>query len=57
VVDDDSLGYYLMFNIPIVIYLLAFIYVFFTYERGFLTAQQPAGVVSTGDAEQNLLQA
>ena len=55
--DDDSLGYYLMFNLPIVVYLVAFLYVFFVYERGYLSAHQPAGVVSSGDTEQNLLPA
>jgi hypothetical protein len=40
-VDDDSLGYYLMFNIPIVIYFLLFLYTFFKYEKGYLASQAP----------------
>ena len=41
-VDDDSMGYYLMFNIPIVIYFLLFTYTFFKYEKGYLADQAPA---------------
>lgn len=56
VVDDDSLGYYLMFNIPIVLYFLLFVYIFFAYEQGFMNAEQPKPKVGA-DAEQNLLAA
>lgn len=56
VVDDDSMGYYLMFNIPIVIYFLFFAYTYFAYEHGkFTTPEQPVNRV-VGDQEQNLLQ-
>jgi hypothetical protein len=55
VVDDDSTGYYLMFNIPIVIYFLFFVYTYFAYEHGkFTTAEQPVDRI-VGDQEQNLL--
>ena len=35
------MGYYLMFNIPIVIYFLLFIFTFFKYEKGYLADQAP----------------
>ena len=44
VVDDDAMGYYLMFNIPIVIYGLLFLYTFFKYEKGYLAEQAPVAV-------------
>jgi len=50
VVDDDSMGYYLMFNIPIVIYFLLFIFTFFKYEKGYLADQAPA-IQSNNDQE------
>jgi hypothetical protein len=37
VVDDNSIGYYLLFNIPNFLYTLFFLYTFFRYERGFLS--------------------
>ena len=49
-VDDDSMGYYLMFNIPIVIYFLLFIFTFFKYEKGYLADQAPA-IQSNNDQE------
>ena len=41
VVDDDSMGYYLMFNIPIIIYFLLFVFTFIKYEKGYLASQAP----------------
>lgn len=32
-VDDDSMGYYLLFNIPIGVYVLYFMYVYCRYGR------------------------
>ncbi len=37
VVDDDSMGYYLMFNIPVVLYTILFLYTFFKYEKDYLS--------------------
>jgi hypothetical protein len=42
VVDDDSLGYYLMFNIPIVLYFILFLYVLFACEQGYFSPTPPA---------------
>ena len=44
-----------MFNIPIVIYIMFFVYTYVSYEHGkFTTATQPVNRVM-GDQEQNLL--
>jgi hypothetical protein len=54
VVDDDSMGYYLMFNIPIIIYFLLFVFTFFKYEKGYLASQAPEPVTNAaigGDNE------
>lgn len=48
-IDDDSLGYYLQFNIPIVIYFIAFLYIFFGYEQEYLHAEQPKPVHAKTD--------
>lgn len=40
VVDDDSLGYYIMLNFPIVVYVVVFIYVYFTYGRNLITSKK-----------------
>lgn len=45
------MGYYLMFNIPIVIYFLIFVYVFFKYEKGYLADYQPTSEILSSDAE------
>ena len=47
--DDDSMGYYLIFNIPIVIYTLFFIYSFFKYEKDFLYKKQPQAAGDHGE--------
>ncbi len=39
VVDDDSLGYYLMFNVPIVLYFIAFVYVYVKHDSQYSKPQ------------------
>ena len=55
VVDDDSLGYYLMFNIPIVLYFLIFLYTWIIYESSALKRKPVTNVPHGADTEQNLL--
>jgi hypothetical protein len=45
------MGYYLMFNVPIIVYFLIFVFVFFKYEKGYLAEHQPLPEVTNGDAE------
>ena len=51
VIDSDSLAYYLLFNIPIFIYIIFFIYTLIRFEIG-IEKRKPVIVL---DSEQNLL--
>jgi hypothetical protein len=38
--DEDATGYYMMINIPYVIYVIAFLYVYFTYGTKIMYAKE-----------------
>jgi hypothetical protein len=42
VIDDNSFGYYLIFNIPIVIYILNFLYTYLRYGRPIIVSHKRA---------------
>lgn len=49
VVDDDTLGYYLMFNLPIGLYFLMFMYTWIRYEHGALAKKPSAPVAADSE--------
>lgn len=51
VVDDDSMGYYLMFNLPIGVYFLMFMYTWIRYEHSALSRKPVAPVTAGADSE------
>lgn len=51
-IDNDKVGYYLLFNIPVIIYTLLFIFTFFRYQRDYFAAAPPKPAT---DQEQNLI--
>lgn len=51
VVDDNSLGYYLLFNIPIVLYTLFYLYTYCKYGRPLNNRHHAAQKANGGDAE------
>ena len=54
VVDDNSLGYYLMFNIPILVYAIMFLLVFFMHGLPVILAK-PDAPKNAGDREETLI--
>ncbi|CDW74551.1 phosphatidylinositol-4-phosphate 5-kinase [Stylonychia lemnae] len=55
VVDDNSMGYYLLFNVPILLYVVMFFYTYCRFGRPIVKRQEAALKASNGDQE-SLLQ-
>ena len=51
VIDDNSLGYYLLFNVPIILYILFFFYTYCFFGRPIIKRQHAASKAVNGDQE------
>lgn len=49
VIDDNSLGYYLLFNIPIIIYVILYFYTYCVFGRPIIKYHDVAKKAVQGD--------